>query len=97
MKFSTLRALIREELGRDLKSPRPDMMGWRDFPGVHVMLTADPVNNCYYAKITVKDREDLSTSNRRFSSENDAMFWARDKAERAYRSLMNDQNYENKG
>jgi hypothetical protein len=88
MTLSLLRKLIREEIGRDLKSPRPDTMNWRDFPGVHVMITADPVNGCYNARVTVKDREDLSTPNRRFKSENDASFWARDKAERAYRALL---------
>lgn len=88
MKISLLRRLIREELGRDLKSPRPDTLNWRDFPGVHVIITADPVNDCYIARVTVKDREDLSTPSRRFKTENDASFWARDRAERAYRSLL---------
>lgn len=88
MKISLLRKLIREEIGRDLKSPRPDTLNWRDFPGVHVIITADPVNDCYIARVTVKDREDLSTPNRRFKTENDASFWARDHAERAYRSLL---------
>jgi len=88
MTISLLRKLIREEIGRDLKSPRPDTMNWRDFPGVHVVITADPINNCYFARVTVKDRDDLSTPSRRFKSENDATFWARDRAERAYRSLL---------
>jgi hypothetical protein len=89
-----LRALIREELGRDLKSTRPDTLNWKDYPGIHVVITADPVNNCYFARVTVKDRDDLSTPSRRFQSENDAIFWARDKSERAYRSLLNDENYD---
>jgi hypothetical protein len=88
MKISLLRRLIREELGRDLKSPRPDTLNWRDFPGVHVIITADPVDDCYIARVTVKDRDDLSTPSRRFKTENDASFWARDRAERAYRSLL---------
>jgi hypothetical protein len=88
MKISLLRRLIREELGRDLKSPRPDTLNWRDFPGVHVIITADPVNDCYIARVTVKDRDDLSTPSRRFKTENDASFWARDRAERAHRSLL---------
>jgi hypothetical protein len=88
MKISLLRRLIRDELGRDLKSPRPDTLNWRDFPGVHVIITADPVNDCYIARVTVKDRDDLSTPSRRFKTENDASFWARDRAERAHRSLL---------
>jgi hypothetical protein len=88
MTISLLRNLIREEIGRDLKSPRPDTMNWRDFPGVHVVVTADPVNDCYFASVTVKDRDDLSTPSRRFKTESDASFWARDRAERAYRSLL---------
>lgn len=97
MTISTLRKLIREEIGRDLKSPRPDTMNWRDFPGVHVIITADPVNNCYFARVTVKDREDLSTPSRRFKSENDANFWARDRAERAYRTLLSSEESQEDG
>lgn len=88
MTLSLLRKLIREEIGRDLKSPRPDTMSWRDYPGVHVIITPDPINSCYFARVTVKDREDLSTPNRRFKSEGDANFWARDRADRAYRALL---------
>ena len=84
-----LRMLIREELGRDLESPRPDPLHWRDYPGVHVMITADPVGGVYIAQVKVDDDESLSTPSRRFKSENDAMFWARDKADRAYKSLLN--------
>jgi hypothetical protein len=84
-----LRRLIQEELGRDLESPRPDPLDWKSFPGVHVMITADPVGNVYIAQVKVDDRDDLSTPARRFKSENDAMFWARNKAEIAYKSLVN--------
>lgn len=84
-----LRKLIREELGRDLESPRPDPLSWKDYPGIHVMITADPVNNSYVASVKVKEDESLSTPVRRFKSENDAMFWARNKAEDAYRKLLN--------
>jgi hypothetical protein len=91
MTLLMLRKLIREEISRDLKSPRPDTMNWKDYPGVHVVITADPINNCYQARVTVKDREDLSTPTRRFKSENDASFWARDKADRAYRALLGSQ------
>jgi len=83
-----LRALIHEELGRDLESPRPDPLNWRDYPGIHVIITADPVGGVYIAQVKVEDRDDLSTPARRFKSEHDAMFWARDKAERAYKTLL---------
>ena len=83
-----IRNLIREELGRDLKSPRPDPLNWKDYPGVHVMITADPSSGVYIAQIEVDDRKDLSTHMRRFKTEQDAMFWAREKAESAYRSLL---------
>lgn len=88
-----LRALIREELGRDLKSPRPDPLTWRDYPGVHVMITADPINSVYLAQVKVEDYDDLSTPMRRFKTEHDAMFWARDKADRAYKQLVNTPGY----
>jgi hypothetical protein len=88
-----LRRLIKEELGRDLESPRPDPLNWRDYPGVHVMITADPVGGVYIAQVKVDDRDDLSTPSRRFKSENDAMFWARDKADRAYKTLLGTPGY----
>lgn len=83
-----LRALIQEELGRDLESPRPDPLNWRDYPGINVMITADPVGGVYIAQVKVDDHDELSTPSRRFKSENDAMFWARDKADRAYKTLL---------
>jgi hypothetical protein len=83
-----LKALIQEELGRDLESPRPDPLNWRDYPGINVMITADPVGGVYIAQVKVDDHDELSTPSRRFKSEHDAMFWARDKAERAYKTLL---------
>lgn len=88
-----LRALIREELGRDLKSPRPDPLTWKDYPGIHVMITADPINSVYLAQVKVEDQDELSTPTRRFKTEQDAMFWARDKADRAFKQLMNTPGY----
>ena len=89
-----LRKLIREELGRDLKSPRPDPLTWKDYPGVHVMITADPVGGVYIAQVQVDDNDSLSTPSRRFKSENDAMFWARDKADQAYKILLNSPGFD---
>ena len=80
--MNLLKALIREELGRDLKSPRPDPLTWKDYPGV------------YIAQVKVEDDESLSTPARRFKSEQDAMFWARDKADRAYKSLLNSPGFD---
>ncbi len=88
-----LKALIKEELGRDLESPRPDPLTWKDYPGIHVMITADPINSVYLAQVKVDDHDDLSTPMRRFKSEQDAMFWARDKADRAFKQLMNQPGY----
>ncbi len=87
--IETLRELIREELGRDLESPRPDPLNWKDYPGIHVMVTADPMGGVYIAQVKVDDDDSLSTPSRRFKSEHDAMFWARDKADQAYKKLMN--------
>jgi hypothetical protein len=79
--ISLLRKLIREEIGRDLKSPRPDPLTWQSYPNIHVMITADPANGSYMCQVKVKDNDELSTPMRSFKSENDAMFWARNKAE----------------
>lgn len=90
MNLKRLRMLIIEELGRDLESPRPDPMTWRSLPGVEVMLFAAPGvgKNVYNAQIIVKDDPTLSTPIRSFQDESSAMFWAREKAEFAYRKLM---------
>jgi hypothetical protein len=86
-----LRQLIREELGRDLESPRPDPMTWRSFPGIHVVVIAAPSlgNGAYQAQVTVEDEPSLSTPMRSFNDESSAMFWAREKAEAAHRKLLN--------
>lgn len=89
-----LRELIKEELGRDLKSPRPDPLTWKDYPGIHVIITADPVGSVYLAQVKVDEHDELSTAMRRFKSENDATFWARDKADRAYKVLLGTPGYD---
>lgn len=92
--INVLRRLIREELGRDLKSPRPDPLTWKNYPDVQVEIHPLTMDGTYSVKITVKDRPDLSTPMRKFKSEQDAMFWARDKAERAYKALLNSPGYD---
>ena len=84
-----LKLLIREEIGRDLKSPRPDRLDWKSYPGIHVMITADPVGNKYIAKVEVEDDESLSTNSHEFSSEEAASGWARMKADYAFNKLIN--------
>lgn len=88
-----LALLIKEELGRDLESPRPDPLNWRDYPGIHVIITADPVGNKYIAEIEVEDDESLSTGAHDFTSEAAAMGWARMKADHAFNKLMNRPGY----
>lgn len=85
--MNLLRKLIREEIGRDLKSPRPDPLTWQSFPNIHVMIVADPANGSYMCQIKVKDNDELSTPMRSFKSEDDAMFWARNKAEELNKKL----------
>jgi hypothetical protein len=89
-----LRKLIREELGRDLKSPRPDPLTWKSYPNIHVEIYPFAVDGTYTAKVTVDDRDDLTTPMRKFKSEQDATFWARDNADRAYKSLLNTPGYD---
>jgi hypothetical protein len=85
--ISLLRKLIREELGRDLKSPRPDPLTWQSYPNIHVMITADPSSGAYKCQIKVDNRKDLSTPQQTFADETSAMFWAREKAEMINRKL----------
>jgi hypothetical protein len=61
------------------------------------MITADPVGGVYIAQVKVDERDDLSTPSRRFKSENDAMFWARSKAEPAYKTLVNTPGFTHDG
>ena len=58
------------------------------------MITADALGGLYIAQVKVDDDESLSTPARRFKSEQDAMFWARDKADRAYKSLLNSPGFD---
>ena len=72
---SLLRKLIREEIGRDLKSTRPDPLTWRSYDGIHVIIKVD-------------DRKDLSTIIRTFKDETEAMSWCRIKAENIRKKLL---------
>lgn len=90
--MNLLKLLIREELGRDLESPRPDPLDWKSYPGIHVMITADPVGNKYVAQVKVENDESLSTPVHNFKTEADAMGWARMKADHAYNKMMNRQS-----
>jgi hypothetical protein len=89
-----LRRLIYEELGRDLESPRPDPLDWKSYPGIHVMISANPVENCYIAQVKVDGDDSLSTPARKFKTEQDAMFWARSKSDAAYKKLLSNPDYD---
>jgi hypothetical protein len=88
-----LRKLIREEIGRDLKSPFPDTMDWRKFPGIHVIMTADPSSGGYLCQIKVDGSDELSTDMVMMKDESSAMFWCRGEAERIRRLLINEPGY----
>lgn len=88
-----LRKLIREEIGRDLKSPIPDTMDWKKFPGIHVIMAADPQSGGYLCQVKVDDRDDLSTNQIMMKDEHSAVFWCRTHAEDIRRKLMNDPGF----
>ena len=85
---SLLRKLIREEIGRDLKSTRPDPLTWRSYDGIHVIITVDAASGHYQCQVKVDDRKDLSTIIRTFKDETEAMSWCRIKAENIRKKLL---------
>ena len=74
-----LRLLIREELGRNIRSiPDVDaMQNWRHLDGIDAQVTADPGSNGWHVKISTADGK-VSLPLKYFSDENSANFWARE-------------------
>lgn len=83
-----LRKLIREEIGRDLKSTRPDPLTWRSYDGIHVIIAADAASGHYQCQVKVDGRKDLSTSIRTFKDETEAMSWCRINADNIRKKLL---------
>jgi len=84
-----IRELIREELGRNIRSiPDVDaMQDWRHLDGVDASVVADPLTNGWSVKITTTDgKADLPLKH--FSDENSANFWARNQVMKIQRKLL---------
>jgi len=81
MKKDTLRILrdiIREELGRNMRSPPAEdvMQDWRHVDGIHADVSPAPSQGGWYVKITTEDGVG-DTPMRFFGDETSAKFWAR--------------------
>lgn len=88
-----IREIIKEELGRDLESTTDSMLDWRHLPCVDVSITATGVENNNHMPGTsswvVNIRFDNRESEvRHFGSEEDANFYARQKAMKYYQSRV---------
>jgi len=84
-----LRKLVREELGRNLRSP-PDvdvMRDWRHLPGIHASVTVNPSSGVWNVVIIDQEKGDklpLMT----FQQESEAIHYARKTAFDIYNKRM---------
>jgi hypothetical protein len=73
-----LRDIIREELGRNMRSPPAEdiMRDWRHLPGIHATITVDPVGGSWQVMINDEvSKEKLPTMS--FKQESEAIHYAR--------------------
>lgn len=84
--------LIREELGRNMRSPPAEdvMRDWRHLPGVHASITVDPGNGSWQVMISDEvsnDRLPIMA----FKQESEAIHYARKTAFDIYNRRMQGQ------
>ena len=94
LKLSILRKIIREEVGRDFKTVGPDEPPY-DFtnldPRIDVNFYPNPASGGFWAYVEVEDHPELSTPQRIFKDQDDALNFCRTHAEKAHRWLMNNE------
>ena len=88
-----VREIIKEELGRDLESTTDSMLDWRHLPGVDVSITATGIEKNNRMPGTSSWVVNIQFDNgekevRHFGSEEDANFYARQKAMKYYQSRV---------
>lgn len=88
-----IREIIKEELGRDLESTTDSMLDWRHLPCVDVSITATGIEKNNYTPGTSSWVVNIQFDNgksevRHFGSEDDANFYARQKAMAYYHSRV---------
>ncbi len=84
-----LRKIIREELGRNLRTLDNDPYTWEDYKDVTVDTWVDTSNDKHFAKVDCISDPSLSLPAKSFPDEHSADHWARMQAERIMRSTLN--------
>ena len=84
--FLALRALIREEIGRNLRTVADRMMDWRNLPGVEANIAVEPSSMGYL--VTVTDAETRETATKFFKEESEAVHFAKTRSFEIYRKKV---------
>ena len=89
LKISTLRKIIREEIGRNYRTLNNEPFTWKDYKDIDIQIYANQ-HNGIDAEVKCSKRPDLNTGIQSFQDEGTATGWARKHADRIHRILLND-------
>ncbi len=84
-----LRALIREEIGRNYYTIDTDPYSYEDYPGINIEIYPSHQGGAFQAKVTCEFDDSLSTPMRAFNTQEDAENFVRQHAEKMHRSRLN--------
>ena len=87
--LQTLRSVIREEIGRNMRTLDNDPYNWEDYKDVEVETWVDPSSNRHFAKVECVSDPSLSAGEKSFSDEHSASHWARMQSERIMKATIN--------
>ena len=84
-----VRGVIREEIGRNLRTLDNDPYTWEDYKDVEVDSWVDPSEDKHYVKVDCISDPSLSAPERGFPDEHSAQHHARKEADRIMRATLN--------
>ncbi len=88
LKISTLRKIIREEIGRNYHTINDEPFTWKDYADIDVYVYANQ-NGGFDAEVKCSKKPSLNTGIQSFDDEGAANHWARMHAERMKRLILN--------
>jgi len=88
LKISTLRKIIREEIGRNYHTINDDPFTWKDYADIDVHVYANQKGG-FDAEVKCPKKPSLNTGLQSFDDEGSADHWARMHAERMKRLILN--------
>ena len=83
-----LRAIIREEIGRNYHTLDNDPYSYEDYPGVRIEFYPSSECSMWQAKVTCEFDDTLSTPLRSFNTQEDAQHFVRQHAEKMHRARL---------